>query len=61
MKFDDSDKYIGASYSDGTVKVFNAYTGKLYHKFHNSYLGEGHDQIMPVNAFRFRPTPTSTS
>ena len=29
VKFDDADKYYAASYSDGTLKVFNAITGKL--------------------------------
>ena len=31
VKFDEHDKYIGASYSSGGLKVFNSFTGKVMH------------------------------
>lgn len=58
MKYDDQEKYYGASYSDGTLKIFNANTGKLVQRIVNM-LDEDHKPS--VNCFRFRPNLTSTA
>lgn len=31
VKFDEQDSFIGALYTSGVIKVFNAFTGKVSH------------------------------
>ena len=37
VKFDESDKYIGASYTNGTIRIINAFTGKVITTFNNNF------------------------
>jgi WD40 repeat protein len=60
VKFDDTDKYVAASYSDGTIKVFNTITGKMVQRISNNF-NIIEDTKMSINCFKFRPTPTSLS
>lgn len=40
VKFEENDKFIGASYSSGLLRVFNSYTGKaIYLLVNNSNSG----------------------
>lgn len=58
VKYDDQEKYYGASYSDGTIKIFNAITGKLVQRMVNT---TDEERRLSVNCFRFRPNPTGTA
>lgn len=37
VRFDESDKYIGASFTNGTLRVFNSFTGKSTTTFINNF------------------------
>lgn len=51
---------MAASYSDGTLKVFNAYTGRLVHKIQNTF-NMTDDTKVPINCFKFRPAIEGSS
>ncbi|CDW82968.1 wd repeat protein [Stylonychia lemnae] len=53
VRFDEQDKYIGASYTNGTLRVFNSITGKSSLTFVNNFASE--EQKAPINMFRFKP------
>ena len=37
VKFDENDKYIGASYTNGTIRIINSNTGKVITTFNNNF------------------------
>lgn len=55
VRFDESDKYIGASYSNGSLKIFNSFTGKITTTFVNNF-NALEETRAPINMFRFKPT-----
>ena len=54
VRFDDADKYIGASYTNGTIKIFNSFTGKVGTVFVNNF-NALEETRAPINMFRFKP------
>lgn len=55
VKFDDTDSFIGASYTSGILRVFNSFSGKVSHTLN---FNEGHDThtkgTIVANSFKFR-------
>ena len=50
VRFDDNDKYIAAGCGDGTIRIFNVFTGK------QSYiLNSNMEELMPTTQIRWRP------
>eukprot|EP00347_Sterkiella_histriomuscorum_P002300 403368688 len=55
VRFDEADKYIGASYTNGSLRVFNSITGKSSLTFMNNF-SQIEDIKAPINMFRFKPS-----
>ena len=58
VKFDEYDKYIGASYSSGGFKIFNPFNGKVITNLLNPTLApeENIEPAVVINSFKFRAT-----
>ena len=59
VKFDEYDKYIGASYSSGGFKIFNPFSGKVITTLLYPASTAGQETIQPpvvINSFKFRAT-----
>ena len=59
VKFDEYDKYIGASYSTGGFKIFYPFNGKVITTLLNPASFSGEEFIQPpvvINSFKFRAT-----
>lgn len=54
VKFDETDKYIGASYSNGVIKIFNSFTGKVASTIVNTFSALEETRV-PISMFRFKP------
>jgi COMPASS component SWD3 len=50
IQFDPKDKYIAQGCSDGTIKIYNVFTGKLSFQMNNDM-----EQPMPCTCIRWRP------
>lgn len=55
VQYDEHDRYLGACYSSGALKVLNSITGKVLHVI-NAPTKEVEASLKPViSAFRFKP------
>jgi len=59
IKFDPQDRYVAAGCEDGSIRVFNAHTGKLAYLLNQRQAAGLEEEKMPTTCIRWRPAGSS--